>query len=492
MLLSEFSGIFGREIPRALRVGGLCQDSRRAGAEDIFFCVRGLRSNGHLYAVEAYQRGCRVFVCEEPLSLPEDAVVLQVPAVRETMAQAAHLFYGHPSHRLTLIGVTGTKGKTTTAQMIARLLHAAGVPSGYIGTSGAWFGEWHRDTAHTTPEAIELNRYLAHMAAAGAQVAVLEVSSQAIMTHRIFGLRIPYAVWTNLSPDHIGPGEHPDDAHYKRTKARLFAEYGCTCAIYNRDDREVLTLLAAAPVPRTLSCSVGGQADWVASGLRPTRRAAGLGMEFTARNGAAAYPVSLPLPGEMNVSNALLALACAQAVLGGTESRPLPVGALAEVAIPGRFEVVPLFSDRLFLLDFAHNGYSVSAALSALRAYRPARLVCVVGAVGERCFERRADIGRALGEADVVILTSDNPGHENPLAILGDIYAHIRHPQRVTIIPDRAEALRYAVQVSLPGDMVLVAGKGQEKYQLIGSEKLYFSEKEILQNAFQSAPLPLR
>ena len=473
----------------------LCCDSRQAGADSLFVCLRGPERDGHDYAREAYARGCRAFVCEyPPPGLPADARLAFVPdSVRALAALSSH-WYGYPERELTLIGITGTKGKTTTAMMLYHLLKTEGVPCGYIGSGGVLYGRVEERIENTTPAAPALRRTFAAMRRAGITVAVVEVSSQAISHGRIYGLTFPICLFTNLAEDHIGEGEHPDFCHYREAKAKLFSDYGCRSVILNADDESATYMLAEASATRVREISCRQTvADLYATRVRPQRLAGALATSFFLHSEEeGAFPLSIPLPGECNVSNALLALCAAQEYFALRGERIPTLRALAAhmggANIPGRFALLTTPMQEVdFLIDYAHNGYSLAAAITALRAYEPKRLVCLFGSVGGRTYSRRAELARAACGADFCIVTADNPGEEPPEETMCEICAVLEERGREYIaIPDRAEAIRYAVRHARAGDMVLLAGKGHEDYQLVGARRLPFSEREILLRAAEA------
>ena len=455
----------------------------------MFVCLRGPEQDGHDYAREAYARGCRAFVCEyPPRDLPQDACLILVPDSVHALALLASAWYSYPEKELTLIGITGTKGKTTTAMMLYHLLREEGVPCGYIGSGGVLYGRIEEKNDNTTPAAPALRHYFSAMRRAGVNTVVLEVSSQAISHRRIDGLTFPLCLFTNLAEDHIGEGEHPDFCHYREAKAKLFSDYGCRSMVFNKDDESAPYMLAASSATRVRAISCRRtDADLYATRIRPQRQKGILATSFFLHGREeGAFPVSIPLPGECDVENALLALLAAKeyfALRGETLPTLRSLAAhLSEARIAGRFALIPTqLSDVDFVIDYAHNGYSLAAAIAALRAYEPKRLVCLFGAVGGRTYSRRAELARAACAADFCIVTADNPGDEPPEETMREICAVLEERGREYVaIPDRAEAIRYAVRHARAGDMVLLAGKGHEDYQLIGTRRVPFSEKEIL------------
>lgn len=458
----------------------ITERSDNADESSLFVCIRGFRSDGHAYAADAYRRGCRAFLSEKPLALPPDAATVQVPDTRKALGELACAFYGNPSHRLRLIGVTGTKGKTTTACLIAHILEQCGIPCGYIGTNGISYGKINRPTGNTTPDALTLQKTLAEMADAGYQAAILEVSSQALRLHRVTGTRFDTCLFTNLSPDHIGPGEHPDFADYIACKHRLFTDFGAHTVVYNADDTYAQEMLRNCSANRLISCSMCGNADYTAQNIRSIHSQNRMGLDFTLRTARSTAFCELSLAGAGNVSNALLAIACAEACFGVPPSRAAE--ALKTAKIAGRYEILQLPGQITAVIDYAHNGVSLRQLLTTLREYTQNRLICLFGSVGGRTKQRRLELGRAAAElADICILTSDNPGEEPPEQIISEIAKAFQGSRTPYFcIPDRAEAIGHAVRMAHPGDILVLAGKGHEAYQLIGTEKRPFSEKEIL------------
>ena len=455
-------------------------DSRVAGAGSLFVCLVGARTDGHRYAAGAYQNGCRAFLAERPLDLPADAAQVLTPDTRAALAVLGADFYGRPADKLTLLGITGTKGKTTVALLTAAILNASGVPCAYIGSNGVQIGAQHYATANTTPESLELQRYFRMMVDAGICCVAMEVSSQALAHHRVDGLTFAAAAFTNFSPDHVGPGEHPDLADYKASKRRLFTEHGAGLMIYNADD-PVSDEMRAGFAGRQVSYALEADADYRARDLRPYRSDTALGLDFTCAHGGERTRVRLLSPGAFSAGNALCAMAlCAAQGVGAEQCAAV----LAKTPVQGRFEVVEAMPGRTFLIDYAHNGLSLTAALKTLRAYQPQRLVCVFGSVGGRTQGRRRELAEAASRwADFSIITSDNPDFEDPDAIVADIAAAMLPGAQYVCITDRAQAVAAAVTASQPGDIVLFAGKGHEDYQIINGQKTPFVEREFILQA---------
>lgn len=487
-LSALFSGIVELSSLSDLEIHRLTEDSRSTDPHTVFVCIKGAVADGHRYAASAYANGCRVFVAQDPLTLPEDAFVITVSNTRRTLALLAARLWGDPSHSMHVIGITGTKGKTTTAQMLAHLLNQCGVSCGYIGTNGILYAGQRIATKNTTPDAVTLQQTLSDMRREHVDAVVMEVSSQAIMQHRVDGIRFQTLLYTNLSPDHIGQHEHPDFAHYKACKRRLFTDFNAQNAIYNQDDAASADMLADCSATQRVSCSTAGcDADFSATNVRLIRETAmwGVGCTVEEQNGEA-QALALPLIGRFNVANALLAIATACRVFGVTLKRASET--LASVTVAGRSELIPLPNGACAVIDYAHNRTSMESLLTTLREYEPTRLIALFGSVGGRSQMRRRELGQIAAECcDLCILTSDNPANEPPMQIIDEIAAAFEGSETPCLkIADRAEAIRRAVALTRAGDLLVLAGKGHETYQLIGSEKVPFCEREILLDAIKA------
>ena len=472
-------------------LSALRYDSRLATEDAIFFCLVGKTADGHGYAGSAYRNGCRIFVAERQLELPEDALCLTVPDTRVALADCSAEFYGHPERSMRLIGLTGTKGKTTTALLIRSLLENADIPTGYIGTNGVDYGRTHHQTVNSTPESAEIYRFLRYMLDEGINTCVMEISSQALWMGRTRGLIFDTVLFTNLSRDHIGGVEHPDFEHYRDSKRKLFTDYPTEAVVACADDPHVPYMTEGINAPLYLYATEDStDAAWRAVDMQAAVRNGRMGVTFSAlRKGC---PIRAgwfrPLPGIYNLQNALAALTV---VCERFDVSPEAAAAsLATAVVGGRFETVthPAMPDVTFVIDYAHNRASLTAVLDALADYSPRRLICLFGSVGGRTKERRRDLAEAAAHrCDLCILTSDNPGCEPPEEIISEIDAAFPPDACPRVaIPDRAEAIRYAVDIASEGDVILLAGKGHEDYQLVGVKRIPFSETDILLEAIRA------
>ncbi|MBQ8849676.1 MAG: UDP-N-acetylmuramoyl-L-alanyl-D-glutamate--2,6-diaminopimelate ligase [Clostridia bacterium] len=486
MLLSElmkaadYTGIINRSglDPKTTDIHSLCCDSRKVSEDSVFVCISGSVNDGHDHAWGAYGHGCRVFVIEHAIKLPDDAFVIAVKDTRVALAQLSAAFYGYPAREMTVIGITGTKGKTTSSIMIYNVLRNSGISAGYIGSNGIYFGDTVLPTINTTPESIDLHCYMRQMLDAGVKTLVMEVSSQALKMARVHGIRFKICVFTNLSPDHIGEYEHADFNEYKECKRSLFTDYGAEYIVYNADDEHASSMIAGRRCKKA-SISLFEGADFYSKDIAYFRTSGCVGVSFTCVHGGEELSVSVPFPGEFSVYNALTAMAvCAELGLSVSEV----AAALEGIRVKGRFETYELPNGATAVIDYAHNGVSLKAALQALRIYEPKRLICLFGSIGGRTRSRRAELGLvASRDADFCILTSDNPDNESPLGIISEIAEYFTSGTCPYIaIPDRREAVEYALKNSESGDIILLAGKGHESYQMIKGKRESFSEAEII------------
>ena len=442
--------------PDDVRVDDVVIDSRSVTQGSLFCCVRGASFDGHTFADDAVAAGAVGVVVDHPLDLPPGVAQVVVDDVRAAVGHLAAAVHGHPARSLTMVGVTGTNGKTTTTAMIASVLRASGRRVGVIGTLSG---------ARTTPEAPELQERLAAFVAEGVDAVVMEVSSHALLMHRVNGCHFDAVVFTNLSRDHLDL--HGTMEQYFAAKARLFdptlADTGVTCT----DDPHGRLLLDASPIP-TVGWSADDAVDAVVSptSVRATWRG---------------QVLEVPLGGAFNLSNAIGAATCA-AVLG-VSPQEIAAGLAALEPVPGRMEAVHGPDGVEVIVDYAHTPDGLAVALAASRPAYPGRLAVVFGCGGDRDREKRPEMGRiAAGSADLVVVTSDNPRSEDPQAIIDAILGGVGADYRAHVLcePDRRRAIEAAVRWARPGDVVLVAGKGHETTQTIGSRVLPFDDRAVV------------
>ena len=482
MKLSQLLSAAGVDCPRDVDITAVTCNTREVVPGALFAALPGARADGRDFIPDALARGAAAVICAPPL--PEGVNGAAVDDPRAAFARICAEFYGHPARRLTLIAVTGTKGKTTTAHMLREIFSAAGYKTGMIGTLGAYIGRTlAADSANTTPEPAALNRTLRQMADAGCSHVVMEVSSQAMKLRRVEGIVFDAAVFLNLTPDHIGGAEHADFAEYRDCKATLFRQ--CRLAVGNADDPNWPAMAAQVPpfAPvHTFGFGWGADTRAVDAGPDP-------GRDFAVRlTVEGAPPYHVPMPGRFNGWNALAAVALARAL--GLDDGAVRAG-LAHTSVPGRAQRFPAPAPYAVLIDYAHNGDSFAALLGAVRESRPRRILAVFGAGGNRPKLRRTDMGRAAAQgADYAILTEDNPRWERTEDICGDIAAAMGGAIPVEIIPDRRAAICRALELAGPGDAVVLAGKGHEGYIEEQGVRRAFSEWEVLDGYFKGTAKP--
>lgn len=451
-------------------------DSRKAAPGTVFICMKGTRTDSHDFIPQVVEAGAEVLVVERPVSVPEHITVVRVRNGREALAVLSAARFGNPSRKLLMIGVTGTKGKTTTTHMIKAILEAAGKKTGMIGTNGVYIGGEHYPTVNTTPESYELHRHFARMAEAGCECCVMEVSSQAFKMYRVAGILFDYAVFTNISPDHIGPDEHKDFEEYLNCKKQIFSQ--CRHGLVNMDDEHVDAIVKDIPCEWT-GFGLHEGAGYQAEDIRYVSEPDFVGIEFDIR-GNHQIPVRVNIPGKFNVYNALAA-AAVTLWLGVPADRLQH--ALEHLRIDGRMEIVYTSAKCCVIVDYAHNAVSMESLLATLREYHPKRLVCVFGCGGNRSKDRRYTMGEIGGRmADLSIITADNSRYERVEDIIADIRGSIEKTGGKFIeIPDRREAIAYSITHAEPGDMIAVIGKGHEDYQEIEGVRHPFLDRAVVE-----------
>lgn len=457
-------------------VADIAYDSRKTVKGGMFVAIQGTLVDGHNFIVSAVEAGAEVIVVEKETDVENrDITVLMVESGRKALSLMSAAYFDYPAKKMITVGITGTKGKSTTEHMVRDIIEKSGKTCGIIGTVGAFMNGRSVPTEHTTPESYELQKLFAMMVKEGCEYMVMEVSSQGIKMDRVAGIEFDYGVFTNISPDHIGPGEHENFEEYLSCKAELFRR--CKTGIINRDDEHYDDIVKHATC-RIVTFGTSEEADMRAHDIRHVSKGGELSMEFQAE-GVMKGEIVVGLPGRFNIYNALCA-ACTGVALG--MPKEVILHALEHVKVQGRVEVMPVSEDFSVLIDFAHNGVSSESVLSTLRKYNPHRIVSIFGCGGNRSKVRRYEMGEVIGRmSELAIITSDNPRRENVMDIIEDIKVGMEKSEGAyVVIPDREEAVAYALKHAEKGDMIILLGKGHEEYQEINGVKYHYSDREAI------------
>jgi len=476
-LVELVAGIEGCRIlgDGEVEVWGIKSNSQKVQPGDLFCCLKGAVADGHAFIPQAMERGAVAALVEDEAvaaSYPRLSYAV-VPNTRRAMAQAAARFFGEPSQKLRLFGVTGTNGKTTTTYLIASILQAAGYKPGIVGTIGYLVGGRMQPAVHTTPEAVDLQRLLQEMVAAGQDSAALEVSSHALEQGRVEGCRFVCGVFTNLTRDHLD--YHRTMEEYARAKRRLFEQLEpAAVAVVNGDDAAG-EMMAEATRARVIRYGRDSRAD-----VRLVEAECCLeGISLTLATPCGELHLRSRLVGEYNLYNIMAAVGAALGEGIGLEAVAQGVAGLE--CVPGRFERIDCGQDFLVVVDYAHTDDALENVLAMAQRLARERLITVFGCGGERDPGKRPRMGRVAARySDLTIITSDNPRREDPLKIIREVEAGVREVRRPYIIyPDRYAAIRGALEIAGRGDVVVIAGKGHEDYQLLGDKRIAFDDREV-------------
>jgi UDP-N-acetylmuramoyl-L-alanyl-D-glutamate--2,6-diaminopimelate ligase len=483
-LRDVLEGVDGVEVVGSdlVAISDICTDSRKIAPGCLFVCLKGSRVDGTAFAGDAVARGASAILAGTRLSFPGAFTQVVASDVRRTLAQISARFFGRPSEKLTVVGVTGTNGKTTTVHIIRSIIEAAGGRVGVMGTLGHSTGGATTKDVFTTPEAQDVQRYMRRMLDEGTAYCVMEVSSHAVALRRVDDVAFDVVAFTNLTRDHLD--FHSDLDDYRRTKMKLMGvgdsghRFGSKRRIaVNVGDATGAEIRTASPLPG-LTYALGRDAD-----LRgDIESISQQGLRVKVRRGKVVHSVETALWGRVNAENVLAAYAVGQ--LLGIDERAIARGIADLKGVPGRMERIE-GPGREAIVDYAHTPDALDRLLKGVREAATGRVICVFGCGGDRDRGKRPEMARiAASLADLVVVTSDNPRTEDPAKIIDDVVKGLPEGAAHETVPDRAEAIRRAVALSEPGDVIVIAGKGHEDYQIIGETRVHFDDREVVRTAF--------
>ena len=474
-------GIDGLKAKGSLDIDikGLESNSKNIKEGYMFIAIKGFATDGHSYINDAIKAGAKVVMVQEgcdlkTIKLPSDVTLIMAKDTREALAKCSCNYYGDPSRKFKLIGVTGTKGKTTTTFMIKEILEKAGHKVGLIGTIATYInGKMITESSRTTPESIELQRTFADMVKAGVEYVVMEVSSQSLKLHRVDGCHFDIVLFTNFSEDHISEKEHPDMKDYFESKLKLFEM--CDNGIVNVDDLQVSKVPKLFPDSNIMTYGIDNACDVLAKDITITNSYVDFRVKITDKN----ERVKVSIPGRFSVYNSLAAICVAKKL--GIPSEKV-IEALADIRVPGRSEMVPNKKEIPIMIDYAHSPESLQNILSEVKSYTRGKVISVFGCGGDRDKTKRPIMGEISGRiADFTFITSDNPRTENPDEIVKEIEEGIKKTKgKYKVVVDRTEAIKEAIAMATKLDIIVLAGKGHEPYQEINGEKFPYDERIIV------------
>lgn len=460
-------------------ITGLESNSKNVKEGYLFIAIKGFSVDGHDYINNAIEAGAKAIMVQEgcdlkKIKLPSDVTLIMAKDTRHALAICSCNFYNNPSRKFRLIGVTGTKGKTTTTFMIKEILERAGYKVGLIGTIATYInGKMISESSRTTPESIELQKIFAQMVEAGVEYVVMEVSSQSLKLHRVDGCDFNIAVFTNFSEDHISANEHPDMKDYFESKLKLFKM--CDNGIINVDDLQVSKIPKLFPDSNIMTYGIDNYCQMLAKDITITNSYVDFRVKVSDKN----ERVKVDIPGRFSVYNALAAICVAKKI--GVPSDKV-IEALAEIKVPGRSEMVPNKREIPIMIDYAHSPESLQNILSAVKSYTKGRVISVFGCGGDRDKTKRPIMGEISGKiADFTFITTDNPRTESPEEIVKEIEDGIKKTKgKYKVVVDRKEAIKEAINMANKQDIIVLAGKGHEPYQEINGKKYPFDERIIV------------
>jgi UDP-N-acetylmuramoyl-L-alanyl-D-glutamate--2,6-diaminopimelate ligase len=462
-----------------INIKGIAYDSRKVRPGFVFVCIDGSVTDGHKYIPQALENGAVALLTQKEVDVPGDITTIQVENTRYSLAYISDRFYRHPSGKLNLIGITGTKGKTTTVYMLKSILEAYGQKAGIIGTLGTKIGDRSLYSERTTPESLDLQSIFDEMLAENIKNVAMEVSSQGLKLHRVSCSEFDIGVFTNFSEDHIGPNEHSSMEDYLAAKIMLFKI--CKRGLVNIDSLVAERVISEANCP-ILTFGIDKKADIMAKNIKTYPQK----VEFVLISPWFNGDIEVNIPGRFSVYNALSAIG-----VSGMLGLPFDIikKGLSKVSVPGRAELVDVNKEYTVIIDYAHSPDSLENILKAVKEYTSGKLISLFGCGGDRDRGKRPKMGEISGQmADITIITSDNPRTEDPEEIVKEIETGIKQTDgKYVCIVDRREAIEYALGIAQAGDTVLLAGKGHETYQTFKDSTIHFDEREIVKEILEKS-----
>ncbi|MBR7042242.1 MAG: UDP-N-acetylmuramoyl-L-alanyl-D-glutamate--2,6-diaminopimelate ligase [Bacilli bacterium] len=461
-------------------ISDIVYDSRKVKDGVLFMAIVGSQIDGHDFVSEAIKNGAKVIVVSKDIEIKEDVTVIKVKDTRKILSKLSLKLFKYPQSKLKTIAITGTKGKTTVSFMIKRILEVAGYKCGLIGTTGIFIGSKMYPAKNTTPESYETIKYMDEMVKKKMDYMVMEVSSQALKYDRVNDIIFDIGVFTNLSQDHIGPNEHDSMEDYISSKAKLFNQ--CNHGIFNIDDNHFYDMVSGGDASIN-TYGYDKRADLRVKDIKLVREKKFIGIDLTT-DGVIKDTFRVSSPGKFSSYNALAAIMTCYML--GIDTKYMKE-ALEDFHVRGRVENVHVSDDFTLLIDYAHNGVSTESILSTIREYDPGRIVTIFGCGGNRSKDRRYEMGEMAGKySDYCIITEDNNRYEEFDDIAKDILVGINKTKcEYTIIPDRKDAIKYAIENGRKGDIIMLIGKGHEDYKEIKGKRYHFDEREVIKEILE-------
>ena len=465
-----------------VEISDVKDDSRKVEQDDMYVAKIGATLDGHKFIPDVIKKGAKVIVIEKDIDIPkEDVTVIKVKSSREAMAEISAAYFNYPSNELTVIGITGTAGKTSTSTILKTMIENDGKKAGLIGTIGAFIGKRKIVLHNTTPENYEIQKLFREMCEEDCKYAIMEVSSQGLKMHRVDGFTFDYGVFTNISNEHIGPNEHASFEEYMYCKSLLFQK--CNIGIINADDENYENILKNHTCKLIRFGMNKENLDVKASNIKFIMNDKFLGMGFDV-TGKLNDSFKVSIPGRFSVYNSLCAISIANEIGISKEAMKK---SLTTAQVKGRMELAVSKNDYKLIIDYAHNEDEMINLMETIKEYKPKRIVCIFGGGGNRAKSRRFDMGEISGKyAGLTILTEDNPRFEDIESINNDIITGLnRSNGKYIVINDRQEAIEYAMKNAQEGDMILLIGKGHEQYQEVKGVQYFWDEREAVEKAIE-------